>query len=50
MFYNTLVVVLAITMGFILHDLYTVLENQEEIYSAIHTLRGSVDKHSLNTK
>jgi hypothetical protein len=50
MFYNTLVVVLAITMGFILHDLYTVLENQEDIYSAIHKLRGTIEKHSLLTK
>lgn len=42
MFYNTLIVVLAITMGIILHDLYTVLENQEQIYSTIHKLRGEL--------
>jgi hypothetical protein len=42
MFYNTLVVVLAITMGFILHDLYTVLENQDQIYSTINKLRGEL--------
>ena len=40
MFYNTLVVILAILMGFIIHDLYSVLVNQDELYSMIHNLRS----------
>ena len=39
MFYNTLVVILAIIMGFIIHDLYSVLVNQDELYSMIHKLQ-----------
>lgn len=50
MFYNTLVVFLAIAMGFILHDLYTVLENQDDLYSIIHKLRGEHGKQPLLTK
>jgi hypothetical protein len=42
MFYKTLIIVLTIIMGFIIHDLYTVLENQDELFSTIYKLRAEV--------
>ena len=49
MFYNSLVVALAILMGFVVYDLYVLLENQDKIYSIVHKLRSD-SRQSLLTK
>jgi hypothetical protein len=50
MIYKVLTIVLVIVMGLVIHDLYTLLENQEEIYSAIHNLRYSTNRQLLLTR
>jgi hypothetical protein len=50
MVYNTLTLVLAIVMGFVLYDLYTILENQEDLYSMIRALRSQSDEQLLLTR
>lgn len=50
MFYKTLTIFLAVTMGFMIYDLYTILENQEEMFCVIHKLRGDSTYKPLLTR